>query len=75
LHEELRTTRRTRAFTDNDANAALMRRLALWLFSRMTDGSPTQTALRYAQMTGQEISRRAAAKQPYKVKEVLRKWR
>jgi hypothetical protein len=73
LQRDLQNARRTKSFTDDDANVTLMRRLALWICSRMTDGSPTETAIRYAQMTGQEITRQAAAKQLNKVREILRK--
>lgn len=71
LQDDLRTVRRTSAFSDDDANATLLRRHALWLCSRMTDGSPAETAIRYTQMRGQPITRQAAAKQLEKVREIL----
>lgn len=73
LRDDLQTTRRTAAFTNEDAEATLQRRCDLWVCSRMTDGSPSQTARRYEQMTGQLITRQATAKQLEKVRTVLRK--
>ena len=67
LQDDLRTVRRTATFDDNDAQTSLLRRFNLWLCARMTGGSPTETALRFLQMTGQEISRQAAAMQLYKI--------
>jgi hypothetical protein len=74
LREELRTVRRTSSFTETDAAATLERREALWICSRMTNGSPSATALRYEQMTGTPITRQAAAKQLEKVREALRRF-
>jgi len=71
LDDDMQAVRRTATFGDEEAQAALMRRFHLWLCWRMTDGSPTETAMRYRQMTGQEISRQAAAKQLHKVGETL----
>lgn len=73
LRDDLRTVRRTKSFTNDNAEAALSRRHALWLCSRMTDGSPTETAARYTQLTGEQITRQAAARQLEKVREVLKK--
>jgi hypothetical protein len=74
LHDELRTTRRTAAFGKVEAAATLARRHALWRCSRMVkDGSPTEIAARYLQLTGTPITRQAAANQLKKVRAVLRK--
>lgn len=73
LESDLNTVRRTSTFTADDAATALQRRYALWLCARMTGGSSSETAYRYQQMTGLNISRQAAAKQLEKVREVLRK--
>lgn len=72
LHDDLKTVRRTVAFTDKDATATLLRRQQLWVCSRMVrDGSPTSIAARFRQMTGEEISRQVAAKQLQKIAAVL----
>lgn len=73
LQDDLRTVRRTKSFTNDHAEATLARRHALWLCSRMTDGSPTETAVRYTQLTGHQITRQAVAKQLEKVREILKK--
>lgn len=73
LRDDLQKARRTAAFTERDAEATLQRRLNLWVCSRMTDGSPSETARRYHQMTGQLITRQVTAKQLEKVRTVLRK--
>lgn len=73
LQDDLRTVRRTTAFTDADAEKALMRRHALWICSRMTGGSPTEIAARYTQMTGQQITRQVTGKQVEKILEILNK--
>lgn len=72
LQEDMQSVRRTSAFTDDDAQMSLLRRHALWICSRMADG-PTETAIRFQQLTGEEITRQAVAKQLAKVDEVLRK--
>lgn len=72
LQEGLKGTRRTAAFTDEDARALLLRRHHLWLCGQMAGGKPTETALRYRQMTGEIISRALAANHLRKVDEVLR---
>lgn len=72
LQNDLQNVRRTKSFTDEEAQAALIRRHALWLCWRMTEGSPSETARRYQQMTGQEITRQAAAKQLEKIHRILR---
>jgi hypothetical protein len=73
LHDDLQTTRRTAAFSEVDAQASLIRRQALWRCSRMVkDGSPTEIAARYLQLTGTPITRQAAANQLEKVRAVLR---
>lgn len=74
LQEDLRTVRRTSAFTDDDANATLLRRHRLWLCSRMVSNrSPTEIAERFRQMTGEKISRQACQKQLEKIDEILKK--
>ena len=73
LESDLRTVKLSSTFTAADAAATLRRRQALWFCSRMTGGSPAETARRYHQMTGLQITRQAAAKQLEKVREVLRK--
>jgi hypothetical protein len=75
LQDDLQSVRRTKSFTDDDATATLQRRHALWLCSRMTGGSPSETAIRYTQMTGLAITRQAVAKQLDKVVEILTKKR
>lgn len=73
LYEDLQGARRTAAFTDADAQISLSRRYALWRCARMAkDGSPTEIATRYQQMTGMLITRQAAAKQLEKIRLVLR---
>lgn len=72
LQEDLRSIRRSRAFSDADAQTSLLRRHALWVCSRMADG-PAEIAIRYQQLTGDEITRQAVAKQLAKVDEVLRR--
>lgn len=71
LQDDLRTVRRTKSFTDDDANATLRRRHALWVCSQMTGGSPTETAARYGQLTGEEITRHVAARQLQIVGKIL----
>jgi hypothetical protein len=72
IRDDLKSARRTAAFTDEDALASLRRRHALWLCSRMDVAkSPTQLAARYEQLTGQMITRQVAAKQLEKVRELL----
>lgn len=73
LHSDLQSVRRTASFTQDSADIALTRRVALWVCSRMTNDSPTETALRYTQMTGEQITRQTVGKQLEKVREVLRK--
>jgi len=72
LYEDLQGARRTATFTDADAQNSLSRRYALWRCARMVkDGSPTEIAVRYQQMTGIPITRQATAKQLEKVRLVL----
>jgi hypothetical protein len=71
LRDDLQSVRRTSSFTDEVAHATLIRRHKLWLCSRMTSGSPTETAIRYSQMTGLPITRQNAAKQLQKIAEAL----
>jgi len=73
LHDDLRTARRTTAYGEVEVAATLVRRIALWDCSRIVkDGSPTEIAARYQQMTGMQITRQAVAKQLDKVRAVLR---
>lgn len=71
LQLDMDAVRRTKTFTDDDAKKALLRRHALWLCYRMTDGSPSVVAIRYEQLTGENISRQVAAKQIEKIKAIL----
>ena len=71
LRDELRSTRRTSTFTDADALAAGNRRFNLWLCSQMTEGSSTEIAARFEQMTGTEITRDIAKRQLEIVRNVL----
>jgi hypothetical protein len=73
LNTDLQSVRRTVSFTHHSADIALTRRIALWVCSRMTNGSPTETALRYTQMTSEQITRQTVGKQLEKVREVLRR--
>ena len=73
LSEDLIHVRRTVAFTEDDANALLLRRHQLWVCGAMAGRKPTETAARFLQMTGQTISRQLAAKHLEKVDGVLRK--
>jgi hypothetical protein len=73
LHDDLQTTRRTPTFSEADAQASLARRHALWHCSRMVKGeSAAMIAARYMQLSGEPITRQAAAKQLEKVRAVLR---
>jgi len=72
LQEDLKHVRRTATFTDADAQALLLRRHQVWICGQMADGKPTETALRYRQLTGQTLSRQLAAKHLEKAGEVLR---
>lgn len=72
LEADMKAVRRTKAFTEDDAHATLLRRQQLWLCSRMVgNGSPTEIAERYQQLTGQQITRQAVAKQLAKVDRAL----
>lgn len=74
LQNNLQIVRRTKSFTAEDANVALLRRHALWVCSRMTKNrSPTEVAARYVQMTGRQITRQVAAKQLENIREILHK--
>ncbi|WP_295997167.1 hypothetical protein [Rugamonas sp.] len=73
LHDNLQTVHRTPTFSEADAQASLARRHALWRCSRMVKGeSAAMIAARYMQLTGELITRQAAAKQLEKVHAVLR---
>jgi len=63
---------RTSTFTDQDAQDAINRRHALWLCKHTTGGGPTEVAARYRQLTGNEITRQAVAKQLDKIRENLK---
>jgi len=72
LRENLSKTRRV-SFGLAEALASADRQYALWLCSRMVkDGSPTEIAARYLQLTGSPIARWTAAKQLAKVRVALR---
>ncbi|RJG02524.1 hypothetical protein [Noviherbaspirillum sedimenti] len=71
LRDDLHSVRRTKKFTEEAAHTTLVRRHALWLCSRMAGGSPAETAIRYTQLTGIEITRDIAARQLQKVNETL----
>lgn len=73
LQDDLRAVRRTSAFSDDDAYASLIRRHALWLCARMTDGGPTETARRFRQLTGEGITRQTCQKQLGKIHVALKK--
>lgn len=73
LQDGLKGTCRTVAFTDKDAKKLLFRRHQLWLCGQMAGGKPTETALRYKQMTGEMISRQLTANHLQKIDEVLRR--
>jgi hypothetical protein len=73
LHDNLQTVHRTPTFSEGDAQASLARRHALWRCSRMVKGeSAAMIAARYMQLSGEPITRQAAAKQLGKVRAVLR---
>ena len=71
LRDDMRTVRRTKNFTNGDAEASLMRRHNLWLCAQMTCGRAAETAARYFQLTGQEITRDIAKRQLQIVDEIL----
>lgn len=72
LREKLSKTHRV-SFGLAEALASTDRQYALWLCSRMVkDGSPTEIAVRYLQLTGSPIARWNAAKQLAKVRAALR---
>jgi len=71
LQDEMRTVRRTKTFTSDDADASLLRRHDLWVCAQMTNGSAAETAVRYFQLTGREITRDVAKRQLQIVDEIL----
>lgn len=72
LRADLQATRRTIAFGEPEAQAALRRRHALWRCARIVgDSSPSTIAARYAQLTGEAISRQLAAKHLEKMRSAL----
>jgi hypothetical protein len=73
LEADLATVVRSSSFSDEDAKRSLERRYALWVCSQMTRGSPTETAKRYEQMTGQSITRYVAFDQLKKINLVTKK--
>lgn len=73
LQQDVKSIRRIATFTDDDAKRLLVRRHQLWFCGQMARGKPTETALRYFQLTGQIISRALAAKHLEKVADVLRR--
>ncbi len=73
LHDNLQTVHRTPTFSEADAQASLARRHALWHCSRMGKGeSAAMIAARYMLLSGETMTRQAAAKQLEKVRAVLR---
>lgn len=75
LRDDLQAVPRTSTFTEQHAEATVIRRHALWLCDRTTGGGPTAIAARYEQMTGQPITRQAASKQLEKLRELLKRKR
>ncbi|MBC7405158.1 MAG: hypothetical protein H7252_05690 [Cytophaga sp.] len=73
LSEELRNIRTTKNITGDTIRTAIERRYAIWLCSQTTKGSPTETAKRYFQMTGEEVTRQVVADQLEKIKKTLLK--
>jgi hypothetical protein len=73
IDADLRKVRLTSSFTSNDAEAAAVRRKAIWVCGQMEENKPTATAERYRQMTGIEITRQTAEKQLRKIYEVIGK--
>jgi hypothetical protein len=72
LRADLQATRRTAAFGELEAEAALRRRHALWRCARIVgEGSPTAIATRYTQLTGDPITRQLAAKHLEKMRSAL----
>lgn len=72
LLADLLRVRRTKTFTNDDAEATLYRRHDLWVCSRMTAcGSAAETAVRYFQLTGRKITRDVAKRQLQIVSEIL----
>jgi len=75
LQSNLQAVRRTKTFTDEDANAALLRRHRLWLCRAHTTGGPVEIAKMYERLTSNPIDRKVAARQLQIVDEILRKKR
>lgn len=72
LRADLQATRRTAAFGEPEAEAALRRRHALWRCARIVgEASPTAIATRYTQLTGDPITRQLAAKHLEKMRSAL----
>lgn len=72
IRTDLDTVRRTKTFTDEDANRTVTRRHALWKCGRMVQSySPTEIARRYVQLTGLSITRQTVGKQLQKMRLVL----
>jgi hypothetical protein len=73
LKESVGSIRKTSCFDKDKEKETLSKRHKLWLASRLTDdGSPTQTAARYAEMTGETLTRFAVRDQLDKVKKTLK---
>jgi hypothetical protein len=73
LKESIDSVRKTSYFDKGKEKETLSKRHKLWLASRLTeDGSPTQTAARYAEMTGETLTRFAVRDQLDKVKKTLK---
>ncbi len=72
LRADLQATRRTVAFGELEADAALRRRHALWRCERIVgENSPSAIAARYTQLTGDPITRQLAAKHLEKMRTAL----
>jgi hypothetical protein len=75
LQADLRTVRRTKSFTDEDAKTTLFRRHRLWLCRGLTTGSTSAIAKKYTQLVGITITPQIVARQLQMVDETLRKSR
>ena len=63
LQASLKAVHRKANFSEDDARATLLRRHRLWMCSRMSDGTPTDAARIYGQMTGEVLTRQAVHRQ------------
>lgn len=73
VQDSIRGVRKTSNFDKDDAKKTLFKRHRVWLCSRLTEsGSPTETAARFQQLTGDTLTRFAARDQLEKVKKSLK---